>query len=72
MSRTLFHDLKYLISLLNTELLSQKESRYLPLDQEELLVDDAEGSLAPPKTLFNINLSALMQDTKAGLALLAE
>jgi hypothetical protein len=52
--------LKYLISLLHTELLSQKESRYLPVDQEELLVDDAEGSLAPPKTLFNINLSALM------------
>lgn len=73
MSRTLFHDLKYLISLLHTELLSQKESHYLPGgEEEELTVDDMEGSLAPPKTLLNVNLSALMQDTKAGLAALAE
>lgn len=71
-SRTLFHDLKYLISILHTELLSQKESRYLPADEENLLVDDVDESIAPPKTLFNIDLSALMEDTKAGLAILAE
>ncbi len=64
--------MKYLIALLNSELSSQKETDKLPLDQEELLVDDLEGSLASPKTLFNMNISQLMQETKAGLAAQAE
>ena len=72
MSRTLFHDLKYLISLLSNELLSSKATDLIPVDQEELVIDDVEGSLASPKTLLNINMSQLMQETKAGLAALAE
>jgi hypothetical protein len=36
------------------------------------LEDDAEGSLAAPKTLMNINLSQLMQETKSGLAAAAD
>jgi hypothetical protein len=71
-SRTLFHDLKYLISLLSNELLSSKATDLIPVDQEELVIDDVEGSLAAPKTLLNINMSQLMQETKAGLAALAE
>jgi len=71
-SRTLFHDLKYLISLLSNELLSSKATDLIPVDQEELVIDDVEGSLASPKTLLNINMSQLMQETKAGLAALAE